>query len=241
MDGEFELPAPSDTHRHSKSQTTKDGAPEKIRTSDLQLRRLPLYPAELRAHVSHQGVARFEIPQSPHLRESIQGVIAAARPSQDGKEVPKLEQLYQRSSNHDAFEKNAVGAMAEPQRSWMSCRVAARARGHRGRLEESPVEPVRESNSFLGARQSCVGSRPQPRRFRVTSNAETVESAHGSPSRAFSKFSDVLKSLLVKDLALRLHPGLAEGVVESCPPPGTFLGPSNCERTARFCFATALR
>ena len=26
------------------------GAPEKIRTSDLQLRRLPLYPAELRAH-----------------------------------------------------------------------------------------------------------------------------------------------------------------------------------------------
>jgi hypothetical protein len=25
------------------------GAPEKIRTSDLQLRRLPLYPAELRA------------------------------------------------------------------------------------------------------------------------------------------------------------------------------------------------
>jgi hypothetical protein len=29
----------------------EDGAPEKIRTSDLQLRRLPLYPAELRAHV----------------------------------------------------------------------------------------------------------------------------------------------------------------------------------------------
>src|SRR3984893_4178738 len=27
----------------------RDGAPEKIRTSDLQLRRLPLYPAELRA------------------------------------------------------------------------------------------------------------------------------------------------------------------------------------------------
>ena len=27
----------------------KGGAPEKIRTSDLQLRRLPLYPAELRA------------------------------------------------------------------------------------------------------------------------------------------------------------------------------------------------
>jgi hypothetical protein len=27
----------------------KCGAPEKIRTSDLQLRRLPLYPAELRA------------------------------------------------------------------------------------------------------------------------------------------------------------------------------------------------
>ena len=29
-----------------------DGAPEKIRTSDLQLRRLPLYPAELRALAS---------------------------------------------------------------------------------------------------------------------------------------------------------------------------------------------
>ena len=29
-----------------------DGAPEKIRTSDLQLRRLPLYPAELRARAS---------------------------------------------------------------------------------------------------------------------------------------------------------------------------------------------
>jgi hypothetical protein len=29
-----------------------DGAPEKIRTSDLQLRRLPLYPAELRARSS---------------------------------------------------------------------------------------------------------------------------------------------------------------------------------------------
>ena len=29
----------------------RDGAPEKIRTSDLQLRRLPLYPAELRARV----------------------------------------------------------------------------------------------------------------------------------------------------------------------------------------------
>src|SRR5579875_1244342 len=29
-----------------------DGAPEKIRTSDLQLRRLPLYPAELRARTS---------------------------------------------------------------------------------------------------------------------------------------------------------------------------------------------
>jgi hypothetical protein len=28
------------------------GAPEKIRTSDLQLRRLPLYPAELRARSS---------------------------------------------------------------------------------------------------------------------------------------------------------------------------------------------
>jgi hypothetical protein len=27
----------------------RNGAPEKIRTSDLQLRRLPLYPAELRA------------------------------------------------------------------------------------------------------------------------------------------------------------------------------------------------
>jgi hypothetical protein len=27
---------------------TEFGAPEKIRTSDLQLRRLPLYPAELR-------------------------------------------------------------------------------------------------------------------------------------------------------------------------------------------------
>ena len=30
----------------------RNGAPEKIRTSDLQLRRLPLYPAELRAHTS---------------------------------------------------------------------------------------------------------------------------------------------------------------------------------------------
>jgi hypothetical protein len=30
----------------------RGGAPEKIRTSDLQLRRLPLYPAELRAHGS---------------------------------------------------------------------------------------------------------------------------------------------------------------------------------------------
>lgn len=30
----------------------KSGAPEKIRTSDLQLRRLPLYPAELRVRSS---------------------------------------------------------------------------------------------------------------------------------------------------------------------------------------------
>ena len=35
------------------SQNVKEsGAPETIRTSDLQLRRLPLYPAELRARLA---------------------------------------------------------------------------------------------------------------------------------------------------------------------------------------------
>jgi hypothetical protein len=38
----------------------EDGAPEKIRTSDLQLRRLPLYPAELRAHAS--SLAETHLP-----------------------------------------------------------------------------------------------------------------------------------------------------------------------------------
>ena len=36
-----------------------DGAPEKIRTSDLQLRRLPLYPAELRAHLCYQLLTAY--------------------------------------------------------------------------------------------------------------------------------------------------------------------------------------
>jgi hypothetical protein len=34
----------------------KNGAPGEIRTPDLQLRRLPLYPAELRAHTSVSSV-----------------------------------------------------------------------------------------------------------------------------------------------------------------------------------------
>ena len=34
----------------------KNGAPGEIRTPDLQLRRLPLYPAELRAHASISSV-----------------------------------------------------------------------------------------------------------------------------------------------------------------------------------------
>jgi hypothetical protein len=37
----------------------RDGAPEKIRTSDLQLRRLPLYPAELRARSSSLALIRL--------------------------------------------------------------------------------------------------------------------------------------------------------------------------------------
>ena len=41
----------------------KYGAPEKIRTSDLQLRRLPLYPAELRARTS--SLARSHRVDSP--------------------------------------------------------------------------------------------------------------------------------------------------------------------------------
>jgi hypothetical protein len=49
-------PPPQKTHAplpaQSRVSTLKSGgAPEKIRTSDLQLRRLPLYPAELRAHL----------------------------------------------------------------------------------------------------------------------------------------------------------------------------------------------
>ena len=37
------------------------GAPEKIRTSDLQLRRLPLYPAELRARSSSLALIRHRL------------------------------------------------------------------------------------------------------------------------------------------------------------------------------------
>jgi hypothetical protein len=36
----------------------KNGAPGEIRTPDLQLRRLPLYPAELRAHYDSPSVHR---------------------------------------------------------------------------------------------------------------------------------------------------------------------------------------
>jgi hypothetical protein len=48
-----------------------DGAPEKIRTSGLQLRRLPLYPAELRAHslsLAWRGPHRIPALPSSHLR-----------------------------------------------------------------------------------------------------------------------------------------------------------------------------
>jgi hypothetical protein len=38
--------------KNAKKRGKRNGAPEKIRTSDLQLRRLPLYPAELRARSS---------------------------------------------------------------------------------------------------------------------------------------------------------------------------------------------
>ena len=44
----------------------ENGAPEKIRTSDLQLRRLPLYPAELRARTfmvaPHSGASKLSPP-----------------------------------------------------------------------------------------------------------------------------------------------------------------------------------
>ena len=43
----------------------RDGAPEKIRTSGLQLRRLPLYPAELRAHILYQNGTGTGIPTIP--------------------------------------------------------------------------------------------------------------------------------------------------------------------------------
>ena len=47
-----------------------DGAPEKIRTSGLQLRRLPLYPAELRAHLWYQQLSKMTSPTNPE--DSIQ-------------------------------------------------------------------------------------------------------------------------------------------------------------------------
>ena len=48
-----------------------DGAPEKIRTSDLQLRRLPLYPAELRARLERTESADFKIPDGLARRERL--------------------------------------------------------------------------------------------------------------------------------------------------------------------------
>src|ERR1035437_1026550 len=44
---------------------SEGGAPEKIRTSDLQLRRLPLYPAELRAHLCYQQFSKMTNPTNP--------------------------------------------------------------------------------------------------------------------------------------------------------------------------------
>jgi hypothetical protein len=54
----------------------RNGAPEKIRTSDLQLRRLPLYPAELRAR--SLSVARH----AAQKRRKIPSHLANGRPSQ---------------------------------------------------------------------------------------------------------------------------------------------------------------
>src|SRR5579862_7948716 len=60
-----------------------DGAPEKIRTSDLQLRRLPLYPAELRARTS--SLAFFigvDISCQPGSASNCRSCITSVRPKE---------------------------------------------------------------------------------------------------------------------------------------------------------------
>ena len=66
----------------------RNGAPGEIRTPDLQLRRLPLYPAELRARANlHSLPASPEAikPLSSHLlsRNDPESSLAAARDSWD--------------------------------------------------------------------------------------------------------------------------------------------------------------
>ena len=74
-----------------------NGAPERIRTSDPQIRSLMLYPAELRARAEpHQAASALRLAAPPHIGNScgalfcaiahksirIQGNVQACRPSE---------------------------------------------------------------------------------------------------------------------------------------------------------------
>jgi hypothetical protein len=74
----------------------EDGAPEKIRTSDLQLRRLPLYPAELRAHVAHREPTLFDIPAIPACQIGANSAGIAVRQAGDTHESSISEEIDQK-------------------------------------------------------------------------------------------------------------------------------------------------